>query len=76
MNSSDALSPDRATRTNELLANLTEIVIQVSGVQAVRLNITLPEPFVPNASDVRVNAYWSLALVISVSHHVSFAFQF
>lgn len=70
------LSPDTATRTNELLANLTEIVIQLGGAQAVQLHITMPDPFVPDASDVRINAYWSLALTISVgvsSNHTLFS---
>lgn len=60
------LSPDEGARTNQLLANLTEIMIQLSGNQAAQLNIRPAYPFVPDASDVRVNAYWSLALTISV----------
>lgn len=61
------LSPDEPTRTNEILSNLTEIVIQLgSGVSPSHLNFTLPELFVPDASDVRVNVYWSLALIPSV----------
>lgn len=63
------LSPDQGARTNEILTNLTDIIIQLSsGAVPAALNLTLPTPFVPDASDVRVNFYWSLALVLSVSH--------
>lgn len=69
----ESLSPDEASRTNELLANLTEIIIQLNaGVIASNLNFSRPEPFVPDVSDVRVNACWFIALVLSVCHSVGY----
>lgn len=66
VDSSKSLRANETIRTNELLANLTEVILIVSGDRSV--NITLPTPtlFVPNSGDVRVNAYWSLALILSV----------
>lgn len=62
------LSPDQDARTNEILSNLTDIIIQLSaGTAPAALNLASPTPFVPDASDVRVNFYWSLSLVLSVS---------
>lgn len=65
------LSQDEIARTNELLANLTEIVIKLSGTGSTSLNLVVAQPFVPQASDVRVNAYWSLSLVLSVCSNLS-----
>lgn len=60
------LQQDEVARTNEILVNLTQIIIQLSGVDSANLDISSPIPFTPNASDVRLNVYWSLALVLSV----------
>lgn len=60
------LRQDDLFRTNELLANLTEVVIILSGIPATSLNLASSEPFVPDPSSIRVNFYWSLALVLSV----------
>lgn len=67
MDSVENLSPDEAARTNELLVNMTEIMIQLSaGIVPSNLNFSRPEPFVAAASDIRINVYWSIALVTSV----------
>ncbi|KAJ7743952.1 hypothetical protein DFH07DRAFT_749727 [Mycena maculata] len=48
------LQQDEVARTNELLANLTEVVIQLSGAA---IDITPPATFEPAAVDVRINSY-------------------
>ncbi|KAJ7135879.1 hypothetical protein C8R44DRAFT_389744 [Mycena epipterygia] len=65
VNSLVGLTEDKVARTNELLVNLTEIVIFISGKPA--FNMTYPVPFQPDPSDVRVNAFWSLSLTFSLS---------
>lgn len=65
------LEPDAGLRTNELLANLTGIIIAISTLNDTGLESTQPASFVPTSSDVRINIYWSLALIISV-HHLTF----
>ncbi|KAJ6590705.1 hypothetical protein DFH09DRAFT_1140075 [Mycena vulgaris] len=67
VNSLAGLTEDKVAKTNELLVNLTEIVIALSGKPASGLNISHPAPFRPDASDVRVNAFWSLSLTFSLS---------
>ena len=62
------LSQDPSMRTNELLQNLTEIIISISDHNASSLTVSQPQPFSPQASDIRLNLYWSTSLVISVSH--------
>lgn len=64
------LSQDPGDRTNELLQNLTEILIATSGVNASQLTISSPAPFQPDRSAVRLNIYWSLSLILSVSDMV------
>lgn len=66
MQSLDGLTQDPSDRTNELLQNLTELVIAVSGVNASHLSIPSPVPFEPEGDVVRLNFYWSLSLVLSV----------
>ncbi|KAJ6604146.1 hypothetical protein DFH09DRAFT_849062, partial [Mycena vulgaris] len=61
------LTPDNTARTNELLANLTEIVIMLSRNSAVDLKFSLPAAFEPDPSSIRVNSYHSLSLVLSLS---------
>ncbi|KAJ6602538.1 hypothetical protein DFH09DRAFT_1470251 [Mycena vulgaris] len=58
------LQQDGVARTNELLANFTEIIIQLSGNTA--LNITPPATFQPAPADVRLNSYWSVSLILSL----------
>ncbi|KAJ7645286.1 hypothetical protein B0H17DRAFT_1274555, partial [Mycena rosella] len=58
------LQQDKADRTNELLANLTEILIQLNRGT---LNVTSPASFQPEALSVRLNSYWSVSLIFSLS---------
>ncbi|EIM86009.1 uncharacterized protein STEHIDRAFT_58585 [Stereum hirsutum FP-91666 SS1] len=62
----EGLSQDPGDRTNELLLNLTELVIAVSGVNASHLTIQPPTAFEPEESAVRLNFYWSISLILSV----------
>lgn len=66
MQSLDGLTQDPNDGTNELLQNLTELDIAVSGVNASHLSIPSPVPFEPEGDVVRLNFYWSLSLVLSV----------
>ncbi|KAF8054336.1 hypothetical protein FPV67DRAFT_1661572 [Lyophyllum atratum] len=61
------LSENTGKRTNELLANLTDIIIMLRGADATVLDFTPAIPFKPEASDVRLNVYWSVSLILSVS---------
>ncbi|KAJ7152656.1 hypothetical protein C8R43DRAFT_1127113 [Mycena crocata] len=58
---------DKTARTNELLVNLTDVMISLSGKPSSGLNLTYPVPFRPDPSIVRVNAFWSLALTFSLA---------
>ncbi|KAJ7471754.1 hypothetical protein FB451DRAFT_306638 [Mycena latifolia] len=59
------LQQDKVDRTNELLANLTEILIELSaGANRATLNITSPEIFQPDAMSVRLTSYWSVSLIL------------
>ncbi|KAJ7729996.1 hypothetical protein DFH07DRAFT_994336 [Mycena maculata] len=60
-----ALQPDETARTNELLANLTNIVVALSGRP--NLSVAQPAVFQPDETDVRLNSFWSLSLVLSLS---------
>ncbi|KAF8068053.1 hypothetical protein FPV67DRAFT_1170506 [Lyophyllum atratum] len=62
-----ALSEDTGKTTNELLKNLTEIIIIINGANASTLNITRAVPFTPDHSSIRLCVYWSLSLILSVS---------
>ncbi|KAJ7280062.1 hypothetical protein C8J57DRAFT_1034570, partial [Mycena rebaudengoi] len=59
------LPPDEAARTNDLLANLTDIMITLSGVNP--NNLSTPAQFQPDSTNVRLNLYWSLSLILSLS---------
>ncbi|KAF8067079.1 hypothetical protein FPV67DRAFT_1416771, partial [Lyophyllum atratum] len=61
------LSENTGKRTNELLANLTDIIIMLRGADATVLDFTPAIPFKPQSSDVRLNFYWSVSLILSVS---------
>ncbi|KAJ7113334.1 hypothetical protein C8R43DRAFT_830854, partial [Mycena crocata] len=61
------LKPDESTRTNELLLNLTDILIALSGRSPSSFAVSTPAPFQPNASDIRANSFYSLSLVLSLS---------
>lgn len=54
-------------RTNELLENITEIILFIqSGVNTSQLSFTGPATFEPQGSDIRLNCYWTISLVFSV----------
>ncbi|KAJ7024830.1 hypothetical protein C8F04DRAFT_150224 [Mycena alexandri] len=59
------LQPDPTARTNELLANLTDIVISLGGNPS--LNVAQPAIFHPDRTDVRLNSLWALSLVLSLT---------
>ncbi|KAJ7290323.1 hypothetical protein C8J57DRAFT_991471, partial [Mycena rebaudengoi] len=61
------LHPDEAARTNELLANLTDILITLSSVNPISLNLLTPAQFQPDSTNVQLNSYWSLSLILSLS---------
>ncbi|KAJ7471779.1 hypothetical protein FB451DRAFT_1399092 [Mycena latifolia] len=68
VNSLTGLQQDEAARTNELLANLTDILIQLSaGANATSLRVSAPAPFQPDPVDIRLNSYWVISLVLSLS---------
>ncbi|KAJ7082701.1 hypothetical protein B0H15DRAFT_764900, partial [Mycena belliarum] len=62
-----ALKPDEIARTNELLANITNILLTISATNGAQLNLPQPAVFVPEASDVRLNVYLTLSLIMSLS---------
>ncbi|KAF5382141.1 hypothetical protein D9615_004424 [Tricholomella constricta] len=63
-----SLQPDEGARTNELLANLTDIIIALNAQHiTASLSVKQPNHFVPSSSDIRVNICWSIALIISMS---------
>ncbi|KAJ6617653.1 hypothetical protein B0H10DRAFT_1878152 [Mycena sp. CBHHK59/15] len=61
------LQEDQTVRMNELLANLTDIIITISGVPPSNLHFPQPIAFHPDPTDVRLNSYWSLSLILSLS---------
>ncbi|KAJ7473276.1 hypothetical protein FB451DRAFT_1248887 [Mycena latifolia] len=65
VDSLSTLKQDETAKTNELLLNLTDILILLSD----RSNVTFSQPpqFEPDASDIRVNSFYSLSLVLSLS---------
>ncbi|KAJ6514257.1 hypothetical protein C8R47DRAFT_1206627 [Mycena vitilis] len=62
-----ALKEDQGVRMNELLTNLTEIIVILSGVPADKLHVAQPAVFHPDPTDVRLNSFWSLSLILSLS---------
>ncbi|KAJ7701240.1 hypothetical protein B0H17DRAFT_976737, partial [Mycena rosella] len=62
-----ALQQDHTVRMNELLANLTDIIIVISGVPSDNLHVAQPVVFHPDSTDVRLNSLWSLSLILSLS---------
>lgn len=62
------LQPDEVARTNELIVNLTNTIIILARVNATGdFGVAPATRFVPNSGNVRINVYWSLALISSVS---------
>lgn len=60
------LTQDAGSRTNELLQNVTDVLIAISGANASQLNLSQPTLFQPDGSAVRLNFYWSISLILSV----------
>ncbi|KAJ6608282.1 hypothetical protein B0H10DRAFT_527746 [Mycena sp. CBHHK59/15] len=67
VNSVDSLTENKVARTNELLVNLTDIILALGGESASNLTFIRPVTFSPDPSDVRVNAFLSLSLTFSLS---------
>ncbi|KAJ7048532.1 hypothetical protein C8F01DRAFT_927071, partial [Mycena amicta] len=65
VNSIASISPDKTDRTNELLANLTDIVLTIHNYSAT--SFKSPAQFHPDPVNVRVNAFWALSLTISLA---------
>ncbi|KAJ7264171.1 hypothetical protein C8J57DRAFT_1331985 [Mycena rebaudengoi] len=61
------LKQNESSKTNELLANLTNVIIVIGGVNAANLSLPQPTIFVPDSNDIRFNAYLSLSLIFSLS---------
>ena len=62
------LQPDDSVRTNDLLVNLTEIILFASGTDFSSMALPQAAVFVPDPSDVRENVFWSISLVLSVRY--------
>ncbi|KAJ6550420.1 hypothetical protein DFH09DRAFT_1039319 [Mycena vulgaris] len=62
-----SLRQDETARTNELLGNITNIILTISGANVTQLHLPQPKVFVPEPSDVRLNVYLTLSLIISLS---------
>lgn len=61
------LQPDEVARTNELIVNLTNTIIILARVNATGdFGVAPATRFVPNSGNVRINVYWSLALISSI----------
>lgn len=63
----NSLTPDAGLRTNELLVNLTDVIILLGHNNASQLPLSPPKAFEPDPVNVRTNLYWSVSLVLSVS---------
>ncbi|KAF4598917.1 hypothetical protein EYR38_007330 [Pleurotus pulmonarius] len=63
------LEVDQGARTNEILANITEILVSLSGSAAAGGLLMAPpeEVFSPSSDVIRVNIFWSLSLILSLS---------
>ncbi|KAJ7199447.1 hypothetical protein GGX14DRAFT_373145, partial [Mycena pura] len=61
------LSQDQTERTNELLVNLTDIILAINSNPGRNPNLSLPIVFEPSASDIRVNSFYSLSLIFSLT---------
>jgi hypothetical protein len=60
------LQPDQAAITNDLLRNITDILLLVHGVTFNTTGLQPAIPFEPDPSDIRENIFWSLSLALSV----------
>ncbi|KAJ7184803.1 hypothetical protein C8R46DRAFT_844601, partial [Mycena filopes] len=62
-----SLKQDQVARTNELLSNITNILVILAGSNVSASSLAQPAIFVPTDSDVRFNVYLTLSLIISLS---------
>jgi hypothetical protein len=60
------LQPDQSALTNELLLNLTNVVLAIHNVSFDSTGLPTATPYVPDSSNVRQNVLWSLSLSMSV----------
>jgi hypothetical protein len=65
------LQPDEGVVTNELLSNLTNIILLVHGVSFNQTGLPFAAPFEPEQNDVRENVFWSVSLALSVSEYLT-----
>ncbi|KAJ7609583.1 hypothetical protein DFH06DRAFT_1017034, partial [Mycena polygramma] len=61
------LKADEIARTNEILLNITNLLITIGGSNVAALDAMPPGVYVPAASDVRFNVYLTLSLIIRLS---------
>jgi hypothetical protein len=61
------LQPDDGAATNELLSNITNILLLVHGISFNETGLPAAIPFEPDRNDVRENVFWSISLALSVS---------
>jgi hypothetical protein len=61
------LQPDDGAATNELLSNITNILLLVHGISFNETGLPALTPFEPDRNDVRENVFWSISLALSVS---------
>ena len=61
------LQPDDGAATNDLLSNLTNVILLVHGVTFNETGLPFATPFEPERNDVRENVFWSVSLALSVS---------
>jgi hypothetical protein len=60
------LQPDQAAITNDLLRNMTDILLLAHGIQFNTTGLQLATSFEPEPGDVRENVFWSVSLALSV----------
>ncbi|KAG6825516.1 hypothetical protein H0H92_003421 [Tricholoma furcatifolium] len=60
------LTENPAVTTNQLIANLTDIILLLHGEDAAALKLRQPTPFAPEPVSIRTCLWWSLALTLSV----------
>jgi hypothetical protein len=62
------LSPDSSDTTNALLAQISQQLFNISnGTPLINIPAQSTQPFKPTASAVRVNVYWFLSLILSLT---------
>jgi hypothetical protein len=62
------LSPDSSDTTNALLAQISQQLVNMSnGTPLISIPVQSSQSFKPTASAVRVNVYWFLSLILSLS---------